>query len=335
MRQERLSIVNSMKNPQNIREMLEAHVQSQPWDQMKPKDLYAPMGYLLSLKAKRVRPVLLLLAYQAVSGNSPEKGLNAAAAVELFHNFTLMHDDIMDNAPVRRGQPTVHEKWNVDTAILSGDAMFTLAIDFLIRDNPEQAAPLVHEFTRVSLGVCEGQMNDMVMAESESASIDQYVEMIRQKTAMLIAGSMSIGAIAAGAKREVVDRMYALGEAAGIGFQLQDDYMDVYAEQAKFGKQVGGDILENKKTFLLLKALELANPTQRKELDRLLYEEQDPEAKIAGVKAIYAELDIPGLTQAKIESYFMEAARLAETLSHLKGFAYIREYLGFILNRDF
>lgn len=324
-----------MKNPQEVREALEAHLLAQPWDKMEPQDLYAPMGYLLSLKAKRVRPVLLLLAYQAVKGESPDIALNAAASVELFHNFTLMHDDIMDNAPVRRGQPTVHVKWNQDTAILSGDAMFTLSMDFLIRDFEQKAAPLVREFTRVALGVCEGQMKDMAMAEAESATIGQYIDMISQKTAMLIAGSLSMGAIAAGADQETIQNLFSLGEAAGIGFQLQDDFMDVYAEQAKFGKQVGGDIIENKKTFLLLKALELANSEQRAELDRLMYHEPDQAAKIEGVKAVYAALNIPELTQQKIESYYDEAARLSESLSGLKGFAYIREYLGLILKREF
>ena len=324
-----------MRNPNEIRESLETHLHSQPWDKMQPHNLYAPMGYLLSLKAKRVRPVLALLAYQAVTGESPEKAFNLAAAVELFHNFTLMHDDIMDNAPVRRGQPTVHEKWNEDIAILSGDAMFALAMDFLIRDFPDRASLLVHEFTRISLGVCEGQMKDMDLAEGDTGTIDQYIEMIRQKTAMLIAGSLGMGAIAGGAAKETVQKLYDLGEAAGLGFQLQDDLMDVYAEQAKFGKQVGGDILENKKTFLLLKARELANETQKQELERLLSQETDPEAKIAGVKALYAELNIREITQQRIESYFEKAAGLSQSLSDLKGFAYIREYLGFILKREF
>ncbi|MEM0998350.1 MAG: polyprenyl synthetase family protein [Bacteroidota bacterium] len=297
--------------------------------------LYAPMAYILRLGGKRVRPMLLLLTYQALSGRSAAEALNAAAAVELFHNFTLIHDDIMDNAPKRRNQPTVHEKWDVNTAILAGDAMFAVAVDYMVRDFPEKAGPLTREFMRVSVGVCEGQMEDMDMAEAEGASIAEYIEMIRKKTAMLIGGAMSIGAIAAGALPGVVRDIYAYGEAVGIGFQLQDDYLDVYAEQAKFGKQVAGDILENKKTFLLIRAMEKSSPAQSQRLEQLLFEEADDQRKIAGVKAIYAELDIPAETRAHSETYFNRADALSEVLSTQPGFAQIDTFLQALMKREY
>ncbi len=291
------------------------------------------MAYILDLGWKRIRPMLLLMSYQAMSGRNGQEALNCATAVEFFHNFSLIHDDIMDNAPVRRGKPTVHEKWNTNTAILSGDAMFALAYEFLIQDFPQQAAPLLREFTRVAVGVCEGQMEDMEMA-GQRADVPQYIEMIRKKTAMLIGGSLSIGAIAAGASPQEVERLYQLGETAGIGFQLHDDYLDVYAPAEKFGKQVGGDILENKMTFLLIRCIERANPEQKKRLDHLLYEEKVPEAKIAGVMALYAELGIEQETLAEMDRYFAAADAIAVEFRGKPGFEMIDGFFQSISKRD-
>jgi geranylgeranyl diphosphate synthase type II len=277
--------------------------------------------------------MLLLMSYQALAGKPAHEALNAATAVEFFHNFSLIHDDIMDHAPVRRGQPTVHEKWNTNTAILSGDAMFALAYEFLIADFPTRAADLMREFTRVAVGVCEGQMEDMEMA-GQPASIPQYLEMIRKKTAMLIGGSLSIGAIAAGASPEQAAQWYALGERAGIGFQLHDDFLDVYAPADKFGKQVGGDILENKMTFLLIRCIEKANAAQKIELDRLLYEEKSPEAKIAGVMALYEQLGIRTETIAEMDRYFAEADALAAPLRYHAGYEMIDSFFKSISQRD-
>ncbi len=295
--------------------------------------LYAPMSYILALGGKRIRPMLLLMSYQAMSGQDGARALNCATAVEFFHNFSLIHDDIMDNAPVRRGQPTVHEKWNTNTAILSGDAMFALAYEFLIADFPGQAAPLLREFTRVAVGVCEGQMEDMEMA-GNPATVPQYIEMIRKKTAMLIGGSLSIGAIAAGATAAEVQQLYALGERAGIGFQLHDDYLDVYAPADKFGKQVGGDILENKMTFLLIRCIEKADRAQRLHLDDLLFGEHSPEAKVAGVMELYEALDIRAETLAEMDKYFAEAEELATAFRQRPGYELIDGFFQSLSKRD-
>ena len=322
-----------MKAASELKLALEAHLEKignqAGWD----APLYAPMAYILALGGKRIRPMLLLMSYQAMSGRDGSECLNTATAVEFFHNFSLMHDDIMDNAPVRRGKPTVHEKWDSNTAILSGDAMFALAYQFLIQDFPQYAAALLREFSKVALGVCEGQMEDMEMA-GKLADIPQYIEMIRKKTAMLIGGSLSIGAIAAGADAQTVHQLYALGEKAGIAFQLQDDFLDVYAKEAKFGKQVGGDILENKMTFLLIRCIEKADEGQKKRLDHLLYEEKSADKKIAGVMELYAELGIPAETEAEMDRYFQAAEELAAGLRDRKGFELIDHFLKALAQRD-
>lgn len=322
-----------MQEPSELKNALESHLQAvsnKPgWD----SGLYSPMAYILSLGGKRIRPMLLLMSYQALSGRSGTEALNCATAVEFFHNFSLIHDDIMDRAPMRRGKPTVHEKWDTNTAILSGDAMFALSYDFLIEDFPSHAAPLLREFTRVAVGVCEGQMEDMEMA-GMPASVPQYIEMIRKKTAMLIGGSLSLGAIAAKASGEDVQRLYELGELAGIGFQLHDDYLDVYGEADKFGKQVGGDILENKMTFLLIRCLEKADETQRQRLQQLMYHEPSGEAKIAGVMALYDELDIRQETFAQMDRYFKAAEVILNEFKRYPGFELIEDFFHSIANRD-
>lgn len=324
-----------MKNPAALKTLLEDRIRDireQPaWEH----PMYAPIAYIMGLGGKRIRPLLLLMTYQALSEDSVEKALDAATSVEVFHNFTLVHDDIMDNAPVRRGQATVHEKWDENIAILAGDAMFGVALDLLVRGFPEKAGALTREFSRVSIGVCEGQMEDMLMAGSETVGIPDYLEMIRKKTAMLIGGAMSLGGIAAGASQAVVDQLYAYGEAMGMGFQLQDDYLDVYAEQTKFGKQVAGDILENKMTYLLLKAIEKADPQQQKTLEKLLYDTPDPDAKVAGVRAIYEAVDIQGETRRAMATYFDKARDLGTELRRFDGFVFVDEFLGAVMKRDF
>ncbi|HHG86593.1 MAG TPA: polyprenyl synthetase family protein [Bacteroidetes bacterium] len=323
-----------MNSPAELKDLFEGHLAEVREQASWKGKLYAPMSYILNLGGKRVRPLVLLLAYQSLGGKV-SKALNAAAAVELFHNFTLMHDDIMDRAPMRRGQATVHQKWDENVAILAGDTMFAIATQYLMKDFPECAGPLVTEFMRISVGVCEGQMADMELAGKESASIGEYIEMIRKKTAMLIGGSMSLGAIAAGADMDAVKAMYAYGEAAGIGFQLQDDYLDVYAASPKFGKQLAGDILENKMTFLLIRALEKANSQQSKALEQLLHAEQDDQRKIAGVKAIYEELGIRAETREQISAYFEQASIRGAHLKAYPGFAQIDQFFQALMQRDY
>lgn len=236
-----------------------------------------------------------------------------AVGVELFHNFSLIHDDIMDNSPTRRGKSTVHEKWDVNVGILSGDAMFALAMQLITKDFPEHAARLSEIFTQAALEVCEGQMEDMDFPLREQVSIPEYIEMIRKKTSVLLGAALKLGAVAGGATIELAEAYYRFGEAAGIGFQLQDDLMDAFPPEG-FGKQIGGDIIENKQTFLLLKSLELADPKQSQQLRHALESEPDNERKVAGVLAIYEDLAIPSQTQQLIKSYFDQAE---QTLAYI------------------
>jgi geranylgeranyl diphosphate synthase type II len=248
-------------------------------------------------------------------GKNPEEILSQSAAIEVFHNFTLMHDDIMDQAPLRRGKPTVHEKWNANIAILSGDVMLVRAYDLLLPSPSALLPEVIRLFNKTAAEVCEGQQLDMNFEGYETVSEEAYIEMIRLKTAVLLGLALQLGALLAGASKEDVDRIYAFGVNIGVGFQLQDDLLDVYADQAKFGKQVGGDIISNKKTFLLLKALELAKGKEQQELQHWLgLKDFDKALKVAAVKAIYEQLGIRSLTEQKMQTYFKEGFRQLEGL---------------------
>lgn len=321
-----------MQSPADLRGLVEDHLKSLDFERRLPRNLYEPMAYILSLPGKRIRPLLTLLSYQAVSGRDAAEALNLSAAVELFHNFTLMHDDIMDRAPVRRGQPCVHIKWNENIAILSGDAMFAFSMGLVVKDFPDKAAGLALEFTRVGMEVCEGQMEDMDLAGQEEAGIPAYLEMIRKKTAALIGGCLSLGARAGGADEALADAFRQYGEYLGIAFQLQDDLMDAFPPQG-FGKQVGGDILEHKKTYLLLKALEDANPAQAAAL-RDAYAEPDPERKVENVLAIFRQLGAGEKTRQLTLDYFARAQAIGRTLEGACNFGAIQAYMQEIAGRQ-
>ncbi len=314
-------------NAAEIKAGIEANLSAQPFNQKLPINLYSPMSYLLGHEAKRVRPALAVLAYQYAGGKNLSGMMESACAIEWVHNFTLMHDDIMDNAPVRRGMPTVHEKWDENIAILSGDALFALSYPMLIRNFPERAFDLVNFFTKVVVEVCEGQMEDMDLAIAPKASQAEYLEMIRKKTAALIGGSLGLGAIAAGAESDLTGKLYLAGELMGIGFQLQDDLLDVYAEQADFGKQVGGDIIENKKTFLLLRAFEKADQYRKEALLNWAQFQGDSAEKVAAVTQIYNELNIREETEEKISSYFKRAELELESLPESEHKAELMQYI--------
>ena len=323
-----------MNSATTLKSYIEDHIHSLGYDQKEPKNLYAPIHYILTLKGKRIRPILLLMAYEAVSGNDAKKALNLASTVECFHNFTLMHDDIMDQAPVRRGQPSVHIAWDENTAILSGDALFALSMEMVVMDFPQHAPQLVKMFSRIATEVCEGQTEDMDMANTDEVVIPQYLEMIRKKTAVLLGGCMSLGAIAGGAGEEVVSAFYRFGESLGMAFQLQDDLMDAFPPEG-FGKQVGGDIKENKKTFLLLKALENADASQLAQLETALNMDAENPQKVDSVLKLYTDLCIPKHTKGMIEHYIKEAKNLAETLSSHTSFSMLKSYISAIANRQF
>ncbi|MEM6737786.1 MAG: polyprenyl synthetase family protein [Bacteroidota bacterium] len=277
-----------------------------------PENLYDPIRYMLSLGGKRLRPMLVLLGY-GLKENDLDAVIEPALSVELFHNFTLMHDDIMDEAPLRRGQPTVHKKWDYAVAILSGDTMMVKAYDLMLKTPSDRLSEAIQKFNKCAVEVCEGQQFDMDYENLETITEKQYLEMIRLKTAVLLGYSLEYGGILAGMDERQLAKLNQIGEQAGIGFQLMDDLLDVYADKAKFGKQVGGDIVSNKKTYLLIKALELANPSQRKEIDRwLAATEFGVREKVDAIKSIYEEIGIAELTQRKMNSYYDETFSLLQ-----------------------
>lgn len=290
-----------------------------------PPNLYDPIRYIMSLGGKRLRPLLVLLSYQ-LRGTKVENYVDSALLVEVFHNFTLMHDDIMDEAPLRRGKPTVHEKWNATVAILSGDTMLVKAYDLLLTVPPPQLAESMALFNKTAVEVCEGQQIDMNFEELESVTEKEYIEMIRLKTAVLLGFSMQLGGILSGSDEANQQKLYEMGEKMGLGFQLMDDYLDVYADQEKFGKQVGGDIISNKKTYLLISALEMAAGDQLEKLKLwLLRKDFDASEKVASVKSIYDEIGIPNLTKMKIDYYFDQAFKM---LQEVEGSSEAKEILG-------
>lgn len=271
-----------------------------------PKNLYDPLRYFLTLGGKRTRPSLTMLAC-SLFGEPGIKAVNAAIAVELFHNFTLIHDDIMDDAPLRRGQQTVHEKWNKDIAILSGDVLFVEAYALLAQHEPAVLAPLLAVFSRTAREVCEGQQMDMDFESLSTVTIDAYIEMIRLKTSVLLGAALEMGAIVAGVdSRDDIQNIYDFGVNIGLAFQMHDDILDVYADPKKFGKQVGGDILSNKKTFMLLKAYELADEETKKALDQQLLEGNE-EDKVQKVTAIFDQLGIKEVAEAQKELFYQNA----------------------------
>jgi geranylgeranyl diphosphate synthase, type II len=268
-----------------------------------PKELYEPISYLMSLGGKRLRPALVLMATDLFDGDI-NAALAPALAIELFHNFTLMHDDIMDKAPLRRGKPTVHAKWNESVAILSGDVMFVKAYKMMIQVKPDILSQVLEIFNTTAVGVCEGQQIDMNFELRDEVSIAEYIEMIRLKTAVLLGGALKIGALIGEASETDAQHLYEFGENLGIAFQLQDDILDVYGDPEKFGKQVGGDIISNKKTFLLITALALAKGDVLNELNHWLsLKEFNPEEKVMAVRAIYDQLGIRALSEAKMQAY--------------------------------
>ncbi len=297
-----------------IQLLIETEIDKLNW-KLTPYSLYEPVEYALSPGGKRIRPVFSLLACQLFHKNL-NKALNPALAVEVFHNFTLLHDDIMDEAEMRRNQLTVHKKWGINQAILSGDAMLIKAYQLLAQCDAEVLKSILTIFSQTSVEVCEGQQYDMEFESRNDVSIDEYINMIRLKTAVLLAGSLKIGAICGGASADDAELLYRFGTGIGIAFQLKDDYLDVYGDTAKFGKNIGGDICCNKKTFLLLTALEKAGTEAKAELHRWINAKDfNKKEKIEAVSAIYEKLDIRTHTQNAMKSYYDDAVQSLKKLS--------------------
>ncbi len=275
-----------------------------------PPELYEPIRYLLSIGGKRMRPMLTLLGYYLYD-DSFGKAMKPALAVEVFHNFTLMHDDIMDNAPKRRGMATVHEKWNANIGILSGDAMLVEAYNLLLDIEPNQLREVFTLFNKCALEVCEGQQKDMNFEQIESVSVAEYLDMIRQKTSVLLGFALQLGALLAGANRNDAQKLCEFGINIGLGFQLKDDLLDVYGNPEKFGKQVGGDIISNKKTYLLIRALEKADSETKKKLDYWIgMANFISTEKVEEVTKTFTNLGIKEETELLIQSYFDKAFKL-------------------------
>ena len=286
-----------------------------------PRELYEPVSYCLGLGGKRMRPLMTLLGCKLFGGDA-QNAMSAAIGLELFHNFTLMHDDIMDNAPIRRGKPSVHIRWSANTAILSGDVMFALAYQHMMGVDDIHLRPVLSLFNKTVLEVCEGQQYDMNFEALEHVSEGQYIEMIRLKTAVLPAACLKTGAIIANASEEDADHLYRFGEGVGIGFQIKDDWLDVFGDETTFGKKSGGDIVSNKKTWLYIKALEQAKGQQRQLLlDAYARKSTGPEEKIRKVKEVFLDLDIDKLALAEMDRYYktaFEALNLIQVGSEAK-----------------
>lgn len=285
-----------------------------PYDR-KPHSLYEPVRYVLSLGGKRIRPVLMLLAYNLYK-EDVESVMMQAVALETYHNYTLLHDDLMDNADLRRGHQTVHKKWNADTAILSGDTMLVLAYQFMAQCSEDKLKAVIGLFTETALQIGEGQQYDMDFETRDDVAEAEYIHMIYLKTSVLLACALKLGAILAGASPQDGENLYKFGELFGLAFQLQDDYLDVYGDTKIFGKAIGGDIVSNKKTYMLINALNRAEGAEKEKLQQWIAAQNfEREEKVAAVTSIYNRLGIDKLAQDKIADYFTESKKYIDALS--------------------
>ena len=303
-----------MYSSSELLRMVNSTIDSLPYDR-KPTTLYDPIQYVLSLGGKRLRPVLMLMAYNMYS-EDVERILMPAIAIETYHNFTLLHDDLMDRAEVRRGKTCVHKKWNDNAAILSGDNMLVLAFYRMLQCDEKYMPTVLRLFTETALEIDEGQQYDIDFENRSDVTEAEYIEMIRLKTSVLLACALKIGAVLGGSSMQDADALYEFGEKLGLAFQLQDDYLDVYGDFKTFGKQIGGDIMCNKKTYMLINAQLLANEKQSQELNMWLsMENPSRKEKVAAVTRLYDEIGVPQLVRNKINQYYQEAAQAISRVS--------------------
>lgn len=316
-----------MYTPNELLDMVNGAIEKLPYDR-KPQSLYAPIRYVLSLGGKRIRPVLMLLAYNLYR-EDVQSILTQAVAIETYHNYTLLHDDLMDNADMRRGHLTVHKKWDANTAILSGDSMLVMAYQRMENCAPEKLGEVLGLFTETALEIGEGQQYDMDFERRSDVTVEEYIEMIRLKTSVLLACALKIGALLGDAPKDDADNLYRFGERIGLAFQLQDDLLDVYGDANVFGKRIGGDIASNKKTFLLIKAFNNADGRQRAELNRWISAEHfDRDEKVKAVRGIYDEIGVREMCLELINSYYEESRLFLQNVAlpddrkvHLRDFA--------------
>lgn len=302
-----------MRTANEILQAINQYFDTMPYDRQ-PKSLYEPIQYVLSLGGKRIRPTLMMLAYNLYQ-EDPEKILPQACALETYHNFTLLHDDLMDKADVRRGHPTVHVKWDANTAILSGDTMLLMAFQRMMQCPEDKLQAVLDVFTETTLEIDEGQQYDISFETRNDVREEEYIEMIRLKTSVLLACALKIGAILGGASKTDAENLYKFGEQIGLAFQLQDDFLDVYGDPKVFGKAIGGDILCNKKTFMLINAFNKADESQRKELEQWVNAvNPDPQEKIAAVTTLYNNIGINRLAEERIRYYFNESRKYLDAV---------------------
>ena len=323
-----------MKNSHKILQLVNDFLAQLPYDR-KPKSLYEPVEYVLRIGGKRIRPVLMLMGYN-LWREQPEDILMPAAGLETYHNYTLLHDDLMDHADMRRGHETVHRRWDANKAILSGDSMLVLAYQRMQQVPADKLPAVLNIFTETALEIGEGQEYDMAFETRNDVTEEEYIEMIRLKTSVLLACALKIGALLADAPQADADRLYRFGEQVGLAFQLQDDLLDVYGDPAVFGKAIGGDITSNKKTYMLINAVNRANDTQRQELERwIAASDFDRQEKVAAVTRLYDEIGIRQLCEQKINFYF-ELARqtLDEVAVPEERKAALRAYMDELLHRN-
>ena len=323
-----------MKTSEELYEKVNTFIDKLTYNR-EPKSLYDPIKYVLSLGGKRIRPVLMLLGYNLWK-DDPERILMPAVAVETYHNYTLLHDDLMDNADKRRGHDTVHKKWDANTAILSGDAMLVVAYQRLASVDQTKLKPVLDLFTETALEIDEGQQFDIDFENRSDVKEEEYIEMIRLKTSVLLACALKIGAILANAPLTDAEALYKFGEQLGLAFQLQDDLLDVYGDTKVFGKEIGGDIMCNKKTFMLINAFNRANDAQLKELQKWCSGEKfDRKEKVAAVTHLYDEIGIRQLCEAKIEYYFEESKKWLDKVSvPEERKAHLRAYINQMMKRE-
>ena len=323
-----------MLNSSEILKLVNDFLAQLPYER-KPKSLYEPVEYVLSIGGKRIRPVLTLMGYNLWK-EDPERILMPAVGLETYHNYTLLHDDLMDNADMRRGYPTVHRKWDANKAILSGDSMLVLAYQRMQQVPADKLPAVLELFTETALEIGEGQEYDMTFETRNDVTENEYIEMIRLKTSVLLACALKTGALLADAPQEDADRLYRVGEQVGLAFQLQDDLLDVYGDPKVFGKAIGGDITSNKKTYMLINAYNRANDTQRRELEHWIgAKEFDRQEKVAAVTRLYDAIGIRQLCEDKINYYFQQASQtLSEVNVTDERKAQLRQYMDELLHRN-
>ena len=323
-----------MLNSSEILKLVNDFLAQLPYER-KPKSLYEPVEYVLSIGGKRIRPVLTLMGYNLWK-EDPERILMPAVGLETYHNYTLLHDDLMDNADVRRGYPTVHRKWDANKAILSGDSMLVLAYQRMQQVPADKLPAVLELFTETALEIGEGQEYDMTFETRNDVTENEYIEMIRLKTSVLLACALKTGALLADAPQEDANRLYRVGEQVGLAFQLQDDLLDVYGDPKVFGKAIGGDITSNKKTYMLINAYNRANDEQRKELEHWIgAKEFNRQEKVAAVTRLYDAIGIRQLCEDKINYYFQQASQtLSEVNVPEERKAHLRQYMDELLHRN-